>query len=187
MNWTELLLGQIPEALYFALFIIFTKKVKSHRLAFSILILIEYLLLVNLFPFNWCFHIGLTIMVYLSLKIIYKERAQITDVFTLVIASILLIIVSIINYIVFCNILNVSFVTSAVTQKIMLFAVLFLLRPKLYDIQKLYKRLWNRNDKIPKKMKTTTFRAINVVIFNMTFYLINVGMLIAIIHNKGGA
>ena len=187
MNWTELLLGQIPEALYFALFIIFTKKVTSHRLVFSVVILIEYLLLVNLFPFNWCFHIGLTIMVYLSLKVIYKERAQITDVFTLAAASILLIAVSIINYVIFCNILNVNFVVSAVTQKVILFTVLFLLKPKLYNIQKLYKRLWNRNDKTPKKIKTTTFRAINVVIFNMTFYLINVGMLIAIIHNKGGA
>jgi hypothetical protein len=187
MNWTELLLGQIPEALYFALFIIFTKKVTSHRLVFFVVILIEYLLLVNLFPFNWCFHIGLTIMVYLSLKVIYKERAQITDIFTFGISSVLLIIVSIVNYLIFCKLLNVNFVVSAVTQKLILFALLLCLKPKLHNIQKLYKRLWNRNDKLPKKMKTTTFRAINVVVFNATFYIINVCMLIAIIHNRGGA
>jgi hypothetical protein len=186
MDYLQLFLGQIPEAVYFALFLIFTKKLKTHRLIFCIIVLIEYLLLVNLFPFNLWFHVGLTIMVYLSLKVLYKERAQVTDIFTLGVASILLITVSMINYILFCNVLNVNFVTSAITQKILLFIILLLLKPKLYNIQKLYKRLWNRNDKVPKKMKTTTFRAINVVIFNMTFYLINIGMLIAIIHNRGG-
>lgn len=187
MDYLQLLLGQIPEAVYFALFLIFTKRLKTHRLIFCILVLIEYLLLVNLFPFNLWFHIGLTILIYLSLKVIYKNRAQITDIFTFGISSVLLIIVSIVNYLIFCKLLNVNFVVSAVTQKLILFALLLCLKPKLYNIQKLYKRLWNRNDKLPKKMKTTTFRAINVVVFNTTFYIINVCMLIAIIHNRGGA
>lgn len=40
-----------------------------------------------------------------------------------------------------------------------MFSFVLLFRNKLYNIQKLYKKLWNRNDKKPKKIKYTTFRA----------------------------
>jgi hypothetical protein len=50
--------------------------------------------------------------------------------------------------------------------------------------ENIYKKLWNRNDKVPKKMKTTTFRALNLVVFNILFAVLNLCMLYAI-HLKG--
>ena len=94
----ELLIGQIPEAIYFALFLIFAKKLKTHRLVFFITILIEYLLLKYSFPFSWYFHIGLIFMMYLTLKLIYKERSQITDVFIILVSFIYLWLASMITY-----------------------------------------------------------------------------------------
>ena len=45
MDLLELMLGQIPEAIYFALFIILTKELKEKRILFIILMIIEYILL----------------------------------------------------------------------------------------------------------------------------------------------
>ena len=54
-----------------------------------------------------------------------------------------------------------------------MFLFVFGLNNKLYNIQKLYKKLWNRNDLVKKKIKTTTFRALNIVIFNVLFVILD--------------
>ena len=48
----ELLLGQIPEAIYFALFMIFTKELKSKRFLYVALMIAEYLLLKHFIEFS---------------------------------------------------------------------------------------------------------------------------------------
>ena len=48
----ELLLGQIPEAIYFALFMIFTKELKTKRILYTILMVIEYVLLKFFIEYN---------------------------------------------------------------------------------------------------------------------------------------
>lgn len=49
MNYLLLFLGQIPEAIYFALFIIFTKNLRNYRVLFSIIVIVEYYLCMNMF------------------------------------------------------------------------------------------------------------------------------------------
>ena len=41
----ELLIGQIPEAIFFALFMIYAKGLKEKRILFIVLMIVEYLLL----------------------------------------------------------------------------------------------------------------------------------------------
>ena len=94
----ELLLGQIPEAIFFALFMIYAKGIKEKRILFIILMIIEYLLLKYSFQFDWIFQIGYMITTFLTLKILYREKSQITDVFILLISYIYIIIISIISY-----------------------------------------------------------------------------------------
>ena len=72
-----------------------------------------------------------------------------------------------------------------ILNRLLLILFLIIFHNKLYKIQKIYKRLWNRNDKNKNKIKSTTFRAINVVIFNIIFYIINLGMLFIIFQNGG--
>ena len=79
----ELLLGQIPEALYFALFIIFAKQIKEKRILFTVLMVFEYLLAKYTFQYSVMFHISYIALIYLLLKILYKEKAQITRFFSL--------------------------------------------------------------------------------------------------------
>lgn len=176
----ELFLGQIPEAIFFALFMIFAKGLKEKRLLFTILMVIEYLLLLYSFPYNWLFHICFMVTTFIILKVLYKEKSQITDVFLLLIGYIILGITSIISWLLF----NFNMSLVAIFNRIIIFTFIFILNKKLYKIQNIYKFLWNRNDRIKKKIKSTTFRALNIVVFNISFVLINLCMLYAIYYNS---
>ena len=172
MDVLQLLLGQIPEAIYFALFMIFTKILDKKQILFIILMIIEYILLLNILPFSTWSHILYFIITYIILKILYQEKAQITDIFTLGIASTLLMFISGICYFTLSKFITNAIIGNII-QKLLVFIVLYFISDKLYKIQGMYKKLWNRNDKIPKFMKSTTFRCINVILFNIMFYLIN--------------
>lgn len=180
MNYLELFLGQIPEAIYFALFMIFTKQLKEKRILFVLLMVIEYLLLKTLIKFNIWFQIAYTICTFIILKILYKEKSQITDIFTFALSSLILIIVSAISFIV-CN---ENMTVGAVVNRTILIIFLIVFYDSLPNIQKSYKKLWNRNDKEKKKIKSATFRSLNVVMFNLMFYIINIGMIYAIYYNN---
>ena len=179
----ELIIGQIPEAIYFSLFMIFTKNLKSKRILFTALMVIEYLLCLNSMPYDMVSHVLFFIMSYLTLKILYKEKSQITDIFTLGIASIVLIIINLILYFSIYNVIN-NYIVYVTIDRIFLFIFVFLLKNKLNFIQNIYKKYWNRNDKIKKKMKSTTFRCLNLVFFNLMFYIINIAMLYCIYVNS---
>lgn len=175
MNLAELVLGQIPEAIYFALFLIFTKSLKEKRILFIILMIVEYLLLKSFIHFDIWFQIGYTMMTFLTLKVLYKEKAQVIDIFTFGIASIILMVSSIISFLLLGP--NMQFVV--LISRILLILFFIFSYKYLPNIQKLYKKLWNRNDKTTKKMKSTTFRALNTVLFNLMFVVINVCMIYA--------
>lgn len=182
MNLLEILLGQIPEALYFALFMIHTKRLDKKRGLFITLMVIEYVLLFIPALSIWS-HILYFAVSYIILKLLYKEKSQITDIFTLGIASIALMTISMICYPIAQLISNM--IIGNILQKICLFVFLFTTKHKLPKIQNVYKKFWNRNDKIPKPMKSVTFRCINLVLLNIMFYLIN-GFVLYFIFWYGG-
>lgn len=175
----EILLGQIPEAIFFALFMIYAKRLKEKRILFTVLMVVEYLLIKHFISFDICFQIAYTAMTFITLKILYKERTQIIDIFTFTIASIILIIISIISYFVFIH----NQLIAVLINRISMFVFIFFFRNKLNNIQKIYKKLWNRETN-KTKIKTTTFRSLNVFIFNIIFYIINIGMIYAILIKK---
>lgn len=175
MKLDQLLLGQIPEAIYFALFMMLVKNIKEKRILFTILMILEYVFLKCFLVYNIWFQVMYFILSFIMMKMLYKDKIQITDIFTLGIASIILVITSAIPYaIIYFTIHNM--LIYAILNRIIIFTLLFVFRYKLQNINKLYYKLWNRNDK-PKKMKTTTFRALNLVIFNISFVIINLGIL----------
>lgn len=184
MDLLEIFLGQIPEAIYFALFMIFAKDLKEKRILYILLMIIEYLLLKHFIKYNMWFQILYTIMQFVILKVLYKEKSQITDIFTFTISSIILIIISFISYIIIWKTIN-NYYVAVIINRFLIVLFLIILHKRLYKIQRIYKKLWNRNDKNKNKIKSTTFRAINVVIFNIIFYIINLGMLFMIFQNGG--
>lgn len=179
----ELIVGQIPEAIFFSLFMIYAKGLKEKRILFTILMVVEYIILTRFLIYNSWFQIIYTFMVFIILKLLYKEKAQITDIFTFTIASIVVILICAILYFIVWFTIN-NYLIYAILTRIFMFAFIFLFKNKLNKIQNLYKKLWNKNDR-RKGIKTTTFRSLNIVIFNIMFYIINIGMIFMIIQ-KGG-
>ena len=175
MNIIELVLGQIPEAVYFALFMILVKDLNKKRLLFTGLMIMEYIFLKYFLVYTVWFHVIYFILAYIIMKMLYKDKPNITDIFTLGIASVVLIIVSFISYIlVYFTCKNM--IIGAILVRIITFSLLFVFKDKLSKINTLYQKLWNRS-KIKYKMKSTTFRALNLVIFNISFAIINLGIL----------
>lgn len=181
MEFLQLFLGQIPEAIFIALFMIFVKNLKTKRILFTLIMIVEYLLLMSLFAYNWLFHILYLVMTFIVLKVLYKEKAQVTDVFIFAIAYILIVISSALCYIISSN----NVIIGCIINRLLLFIPLLILNYKLICIQNIYKKYWNRNDKIKKKIKSITFRSLNVVTFNLLFSIINFGMIYALL-SKGG-
>lgn len=173
----ELLLGLLPEALYFSLFMIFTKKIKNKIIPFISLMVVEYILLFTFLRNTVFSHVLFFITTYCMLKTFYKEKCQITDVFTLSIASLIMIISSMILYFIIWKTIN-SYIVYVILHRVVLFIILMLLKNKLPKLQLLYNALWNKSE-TKKKMKSTTFRSLNLVIFNIVFYIINLGILFA--------
>ena len=184
MDISVVLLGQLPEALYFSLFMILTKRLSNKRLLFTSLMLLEYGLLMSTLQFSVWAHTLYFVMTYILLKMLYKEKSQITDIFTLGIASIILMIVSSVCFLTISMTVK-NMILCNIIAKGMLFIFLFVFRNKLYNIQKLYKRLWNRNNK-PKKIKSATFRCVNIVAFNFMFYTLNGIMIYCLLLMNGG-
>ena len=163
---------------------IFTKKLKEKRLLFILLMIVQTICLRLLLPYTLWQQVDSVIITYLILKLLYKEKAQITDIFTFMISSIILLIINGIPYfIIYITIKN--FIVYVVVARILLISFLLQFKSKLYKIQYLYKKMWNRNDNVRKKIKTTTFRSINIILFNLMFYLANIIMLF-VIHGNGG-
>ena len=180
MNLLELFLGQIPEAVFLALFMIFVKSLRKKRVLFIVLLTVSYVLLMDLFAYSWYAHIYLTIMIFVTLRVLYEEKSQITDVFILLIAYILLGVTSAICFV----ICRGNPVIASIINRVIIFGLLFSFRNKLYKIQVLYKKFWNRNNK-PKIIKSATFRSLNIVIFNVIFIFLYACMVVATVW-KGG-
>lgn len=179
----ELIIGQIPEATYFALFMIYAKGLKDKRILFTVLMVSEYILLTRFLIYNIWFQILYTSITFLILKVLYKEKAQVTDIFTFTISSVILMILSCITFLIF-NIFCKNMLIASLFLKILMILFFIIFYKKLYKIQNLYKKLWNRNDKVKKKIKSITFRCINLIIFNLSFYILNIIMLYCIFLKK---
>ena len=168
----ELFVGQIPEAIYFSLFMIFAKGIKQKRLLFITLMILEYILTLNIIPYTIYEYILHFAVVYVTLKVLYKEKAQIIDVFIFLLSVIILGLCNV-PMLLLNNVINNIYVCCIISKAIA-FILLFLFRNKLYLFYTKYCGHWNRNDKKKRKIKSLTVRNISVIFFNVTFYLMNI-------------
>lgn len=151
------------------------KNIKHKRILFTLIMIFEYILLLDLIKFNVLFQFMFTFMTYINLKVLYKEKTQITDIFLFTVASIILIISSAICYlIVFATVKNYYVVL--VMNRIIIFLFLYLNKNNINRLYKKFYSLWNRHNN-PKAIKSLTLRNISVIMFNLMFWIINLGMI----------
>lgn len=176
----ELFLGQIPEAIYCACFMIACKNIKEKRLLFILLMIMDYLLLKQIFIFNSWFQLLYVVLTFIILKVLYKDKAKIFDIFYMILCYLTIIVVSIPCFLLFGeNMIIANFI-----NKVTLFSSLLLFGNKLHLLDNIYYKHWNRNDKVKKKVKSITFRSINLISLNIIFIVINICMTIAVLFNK---
>lgn len=175
MNILEIILGQLPEAVYFAIFMILVKGLKEKRFIFTISMVIEYLLVLNILPYSIWSYVLYFILSFLLLKILYKDKSNVTDIFTMGIASVIIIIVSIFSYFI-VSLFSTNVIIGNLCQKAILFFIILVYKSYLPKINNIYKKLWNRS-KHSYKIKSMTFRVLNLIVFNFSFVVINLGIM----------
>lgn len=167
-------LVQVPEPVYFSLFLIIGKNIKEKRLLLTGIMIVQYLLLMHIFPYNIWFQIIYTFMSFVNLKVLYKEKAQVTDIFLFTAASILLILISAFCYGAFYATIK-NYTIALIINRILIFVVLYFSKNKIRSIYKKFCSIWNRHNN-PKKIRSLTLRNISIIIFNLMFWLINLGI-----------
>lgn len=177
-----IILEKVFEAVYFSLFFIFGKNLKKKRLLLIAIMIFEYLLLKNFIKYNIWFQISYTFMSYLTLKILYKQKAQITDIFLFVSASIILMIICFI-FALFQILFGVKYSLLLVLNRFFTILFLVLIKNKINYLYKKYYALWNKHN-YKDKIKSLTLRNISIVIFNLMFYIINIGLIYILYTNK---
>lgn len=171
-------LVKVAEPIYFSLFLIIGKNIKQKRLLLMCIMVIQYLLLMQLFPFNIWFQLIYTFMSFVNLKVLYKEKAQVTDIFLFAFASIILTIISIVCF-GLMNLTIKNYYIALIINRILIFSILYISKNNIHKKYKEFCSLWNRHNN-PKKIRSLTLRNISIIVFNLMFWLLNICMAFAI-------
>lgn len=168
----SLILGMIPEVLYFTLLLTNTKNLKDKKLKLFLLIMISYILCIMLVRHQILYYVIFMILIYLSLKLLYNKKTQIIDVFIIGLGSIYLTLINIVCLI-FVNENYIVYYVLLIINKILLFLP-FIFKNKFNLLYKKYCSLWNRNDNIKRPIKSITLRNISLIALNTFVFVCNV-------------
>ena len=172
-----LLLEKVCEAVYFSLFLIIGKNIKNKRLLLICIMIFEYLALKHFIHFNVWFQLAYTFMSFVNLKVLYREKAQVTDIFLFMVASVILILLSVFTYMTALYTYKDYFI-SLVLNRLLLFGIILIFKNFIREKYKSFCSLWNRHNK-PNKIRSLTLRNISIIVFNLMFCFINFCMAIA--------
>lgn len=158
----NIFLGMLPEALFFTMFLICSKKIKEKRIILFILIVLNYIGTGVLNTYSIYSYVLFIILQYTILKLLYKEKTEWIDVFLVTISHIYLFIIAISCYKVFSD------YKIALLVNRLLLLVPFIFRNKLNYLYEEYRKLWNRNSN--NKIKSITLRNISLIFLNIFIF-----------------
>lgn len=159
----SILLGAIPDVLYYYLYITKIKEVKTKRIILFILILCIYLVFNLFIAYNFYFYILYDILIYFLLKFICKS--EIVDLFIIIFMDFYMLLISFI----FISLINNYYLAYVIYRIFLFFPLIF--NKSLKNIYTKYKKFWNRNDDIKKPIKSLTLRNLSLVILNLLIVL----------------
>ena len=168
----SVLLGLIPEVLYFTLFISYTKNIKEKRVKLFLLISVAYFVCMLIQQYQLIYYIIFVLLIYLILKLLYKKKTQIIDVFIIGLSYLWITLLSIILFVLLKNDLS-NYYMLYIVDRIFLFLP-FLFKSKFNILYKKYCNLWNRNDKEKRPIKSITLRNISLILLNSVLFFLNI-------------
>lgn len=168
----SVLLGLIPEVLFFTLFITYTKDIKEKRIKLFLLISIAYFICILIQEYQVLYYMLWGVCIYISCKILYKKKVQIIDIFVISFAYAWNLILSFI----FMNFAKKdlsNYVLIYIIERIILFLP-FMFKNKFNILYKKYCNLWNRNDKEIRPIKSITLRNVSLILLNIFIFDMNI-------------
>ena len=166
------ILGLLPETLYLTLFFICCKNIKEKRIFLFILISICYMVLILFKNYVILNYILMIFLLFGCLKILYKEKTQIIDIFIINVGLIYLTLVGFITSR-FVNNSYVLYYVMYAINRILLF-VPFIFKNKFNVLYKKYCSLWNRNYEKKQPIKSITLRNVSLIILNIFVFIMNI-------------
>ena len=168
----SLLLGMLPEVLFFTMYLIYVKDIKEKKFKLFFLIMFIYILCIMIIRFKILYYISFIALVYAILKILYKKNTQIIDTFVFSIAF---------SYLCFIGFITSRFVNNSyilyyimyLLNRLLLF-ISFLFKNKFYILYKKYYSLWNRNYDKKQPIKSITLRNISLFSLNIFIFIMNI-------------
>ena len=160
----SIVLGLLPEVLYFSLFLIYTKNIKEKKLKLFMLLAIGYILLIMICRYQFIFYLAYVVYSYFVLKYLYKS--QIIDFFICSIGLTYMTIVAYVGY----QILGFNYVLYYIVARISLFSI-FTFKKHFNKLYLTYRSLWNRNDNA--KIKSLTIRNCSLLFINILILFFN--------------
>lgn len=171
-NIMSFIFRAVPDILYFTCFIIYTYKIKNKRKILFFLIGVSYILLIMMIRHQIIYYIAFILSIYCILKLLYKNMIQKIDIFVISLSSVYLTIISCICSI-FINQSIIIYYSLLLINKLLLFLP-FLFREKFNILYEKYRKLWNRNDKEKRFIKSITLRNVSLISVNLFILLLNI-------------
>ena len=168
----SIILGLIPEILYFTLFIIYTKNIKEKRIKLFFLLSLAYLVFILLNNYSIINYIIFIVLAYIILKLLYKKKTQIIDIFVFSIAFSYVCLISFITSR-FINNNYIMYYIMMIINRILLF-IPFIFKDKFNILYKKYCSLWNRNYDKKQPIKSITLRNISLFTLNIFIFIMNI-------------
>ena len=176
------LLVKVAEPIYFSLFLIIGKNIKEKRLLLTLIMIFEYLMITNIIEFNVWIQLIYTFLSFINLKVLYKEKSQITDIFLFAVSSIFLISISLLSYSIVYFTIKEYFI-ALLLNRILMFLLLLFGKNIIRNDYKKFCSLWNRHNDTTK-IRSLTLRNISIITFNLMFWFINLGMIFFVTYLK---
>ena len=176
MYWIlTILIGMLPEVLFFSKFLEYSKNIKEHKTLLFIGILISYVLCILVSQYKILYYLCFIFLTYLILKIIYKKKIQIIDIFIISIAFMYIAFVGFIfSLFLKQDLSNYYFIT--IINRITLL-IPFIFKRKFNNLYRKYSKLWNRNDLENRKIKSISLRNISLICLNLFVFLLNLAII----------
>lgn len=165
----NILLGALPECLFYTFFITYVKGIKRKRIALFTGIFISYCIFVYGISYTIAAYVCFTLSMYVLLRVLYGKKAQIIDIFLVFLGVIYLMGTSYFSYAIFSN-HEEYYMFAYIVNRLLLFA-LFLFRKQIRKAYLLYVSLWNRGDSENRVIKSLTLRILSLCIINVSIFI----------------
>lgn len=178
--WT-IFVGMLLEIIYFTKFMEYTKNIKEHRIKFFLLMTLVYVLCILVSQYQALYYLIFIFLSYFVMKIIYKNKIQIIDIFIISMALFYVFISSYICFLFVKEDMSNYYLILIINRFTLILP--FIIKNKFNILYNKYKSLWNRNDNMKRPVKSITLRNISLICLNIFIFLSNL-VLVYILNKK---